>query len=258
MRNKVVIYEDYGCASVDVLKAALTQYYESRNISVETVDAAAIIRDNALNENVLALVMPGGAATPYRQKLQVQGNKKIADYVKNGGAYLGICAGAYYACAKVEFEKDIPELGIVREDGLLRLIEATAVGTLRKELGIRPYATNQASAAAVRVVWCADGENHLAHYHGGPRFEVQDNAAEILADYGDIQGKPPAIVCKTFGQGRVVLSGVHIEDSGADLQRAIHALRIDAREAAQVADKLSAHEASRQMLFNKVMRSLER
>ncbi len=27
-----------------------------------------------------------------------------ADYVEGGGAYLGLCAGAYYACARVEFE----------------------------------------------------------------------------------------------------------------------------------------------------------
>ena len=27
-----------------------------------------------------------------------------AEYVEGGGAYLGLCAGAYYACARVEFE----------------------------------------------------------------------------------------------------------------------------------------------------------
>jgi hypothetical protein len=28
----------------------------------------------------------------------------LAGYVERGGAYLGLCAGAYYACARVEFE----------------------------------------------------------------------------------------------------------------------------------------------------------
>lgn len=258
MRNRILIYEDYGCACLNVLEAALREYYGKRGIEVGVVDAASIIRDNALNKNVLAFVMPGGAATPYRQKLKVQGNQKIADYVSNGGAYLGICAGAYYACSRVEFEKGIPELEIVREEGLLGLVDATAVGTLGKDLGIRPYAGSQASAAAVELVWQNDGERHVAHYHGGPRFELRDPQALILAEYAALGGKPPAIVSKKFGRGRVVLSGVHIEDDGLGLQKAIHALRIDVREASAVAAQLMQNEENRYSLFDKVMRSLER
>lgn len=28
----------------------------------------------------------------------------FADYVERGGAYMGICAGAYYGCSEVQFE----------------------------------------------------------------------------------------------------------------------------------------------------------
>ena len=77
--------------------------------------------------------MPGGADVPYCQALDGHGNKLIrgmqliqcqysrsrfekqltqgknwavvsADFVEAGGAYLGLCAGAYYACARIEFE----------------------------------------------------------------------------------------------------------------------------------------------------------
>ena len=30
------------------------------------------------------------------------------DYVKSGGSYLGLCAGAYYGCARVVFEPGTP------------------------------------------------------------------------------------------------------------------------------------------------------
>lgn len=258
MRNKVLVYEDYGCASTGSLKKALNGYYAPRGITVETTDAAAIIRQDALNDDVLAFVMPGGAATPYRQKLDVLGNRKIASYVSAGGAYLGICAGAYYACSRVEFETDVPEIAIIRENGLLNLFSAAAVGTLRKELSLRPYAVNEASSAAVELLWRADGEKHTVRYHGGPRFEITDPGAEVLAVYKDIEGMPPAVVGKSFGRGRVVLSGVHMEDMGADLKKAIHALRIDAAEAFAVADGLERKEASRLALFNKIMKALER
>lgn len=257
MRDRVLVYEDYGCASTDGLKRALDGYYAPRGIRVETTDAAAVV-GGALDDGVLAFVMPGGAATPYRRKLGLLGNGRIASYVRDGGAYLGICAGAYYACSKVEFETDVPEICIVRDDGLLNLLAATAVGTLRKELRIRPYAVNEASSAAVELLWRADGEEHTVRYHGGPRFELHDPAAEVLAVYKDVEGMPPAVVGKSFGRGRAVLSGVHMEDRGEDLKKAIHALRIDAAEAVRVADRLERREASRQALFAKVMRALER
>lgn len=257
-RNRVLIYEDYGCASINILKTALEQYYRGSGIGVDVADASAIIRDRVLNDEVLAFVMPGGAATPYRQKLQVQGNDAIAEYIAAGGAYLGICAGAYYACSHVEFEKDIPELKIVRDDGLLGLVDATAVGTMYKELGIRPYAANQASAAAVNLHWYRDDERHIAYYHGGPKFELHEPDIEVLATYGDLAGEPPAIVRKQYGDGCLVLSGVHIEDSGADLLKTIHALRIDVKEARSVAENLLKNESHRSALFHKVMSALTR
>ena len=29
---------------------------------------------------------------------------RLPGYVEGGGAYLGLCAGAYYACRRIEFE----------------------------------------------------------------------------------------------------------------------------------------------------------
>ncbi|EFJ50700.1 hypothetical protein VOLCADRAFT_88490 [Volvox carteri f. nagariensis] len=48
--------------------------------------------------------MPGGADLPYCKHLNGHGNRLLRDYVAGGGSYLGICAGAYYACRRVEFE----------------------------------------------------------------------------------------------------------------------------------------------------------
>ena len=80
----------------------------------------------------LMLVMPGGADLPYCRQLNGPGNELIrgaqpccwlnmpsdvgkqsqilthstmsAAYVEDGGSYLGLCAGAYYACSYVEFD----------------------------------------------------------------------------------------------------------------------------------------------------------
>jgi hypothetical protein len=42
--------------------------------------------------------------TGRRRPLAPRGLNARPDFVHSGGAYLGLCAGAYYACARVEFE----------------------------------------------------------------------------------------------------------------------------------------------------------
>jgi glutamine amidotransferase-like uncharacterized protein len=57
--------------------------------------------------------MPGGRDLPYVKKLQGKGNRNIFDFVRNGGSYLGICAGAYYGCSLVQFAQGDPLLEVV-------------------------------------------------------------------------------------------------------------------------------------------------
>jgi len=252
MRNKVLIYRDYGCSDVSMLEQGLRDYFVPRGCTVGFTDAQEIIRENVLDDKVLAFFMPGGAGTPFRRKLEVCGNEKIRAYVRDGGMYYGICAGAYYACEQVVFEKDIPELAIVGSCGL-NLVNGRAVGTLYKELGILPYAKNAASAAVVNLIWNSDGETHAVHYHGGPYFDLDAAAGyEVLAVYG-IAGNPPAVVKCPYGRGTVILSGVHYEDKGEVLLKAVHHQRLDKFEAEKVYARLAEQENTRQALFRKIM-----
>lgn len=251
MRSKVLIYEDYGCADVSALAEGLREYFEPRGCSVDFTDAAGIIKYNELNDDVLAFFIPGGAGTPYRRKLEVQGNEKIREYVKNGGIYYGICAGAYYACRRTIFEKDIPELRIISECGL-NLVEGQAIGTLYKELNILPYAKNAASSAVVNLRW-NDDEKYVSHYHGGPYFELDDETEnEILARY-DFADNKPAIISRSYGKGKVILSGIHFEDKGEALLKTVHRQRLDTANAEKIYAKLASAETLRQNLFNRIM-----
>ena len=44
------------------------------------------------------LVVPGGYATNYLDAIEDEGELAIQNFVKNGGGFVGICAGAY--CGK--------------------------------------------------------------------------------------------------------------------------------------------------------------
>lgn len=76
MRDKILIYRDYGCSDLNALEYGLKEYFEPRGGTVDFTDAAGIIKEGSLNESVLAFFMPGGAGTPFRRKLEVLGNEK--------------------------------------------------------------------------------------------------------------------------------------------------------------------------------------
>lgn len=76
--------------------------------SITPISAAGII-DEDWEKNCVLIVFPGGAANPYHRKLSElcgnSGNARIKEFVRNGGNYLGFCAGAYYGCHSIEFDK---------------------------------------------------------------------------------------------------------------------------------------------------------
>lgn len=251
MRSKILIYEDYGCSDVSSLLNRLKEYFEPRGYQVDLTDAGRILKESALNEDVFAFFMPGGAGTPYRQKLQAQGNALIRRYVEQGGIYYGICAGAYYACEHTIFEKDIPELRVIEAYGL-DLIRGNAIGTLYKELNLKPFNNTIYSSAVVDIVW-RDGKRYRALYHGGPYFDVPEmQDVEILAYY-DAPVQRPAIIKRNMGQGKVIISGVHYENTGRDLFKVIQTQRYKDSQSVAIAQQLSFSEEKRRALFDRVM-----
>ena len=73
MKRKILIYRDYGCADVNNLYRTLKENFDRQTVAVEMTDAAEILKRNALNSNVLAFFMPGGAGYSVPNKTRVSG-----------------------------------------------------------------------------------------------------------------------------------------------------------------------------------------
>ena len=208
MKRRICIYADEGAGqnSLDNTRAYFNGP-QTRTVLAEDIFAGVL-------DNADMLIMPGGRDKPYHQKLDGAGNAAIHDFVKEGGTYLGICAGAYYGCANIEFQKGTPdEILAPRKIGLLK---ATAYGCLR-EISV-PFDNTPASAEITTLE--AGGKIMPAFYWGGPAFRWNESEQEITihARYNDVQGAPPAIISRACGKGRVILSGVHFEASPALLR----------------------------------------
>lgn len=170
---------------------------------IKTVDDR-ILSDHPWEHQCAALVMPGGRDLPYLSRLEGRACGRISAWVgEAGGRYLGICAGAYFGSAMVDFE---PGTGMaVTGERPLRFFPVKACGTLYP--GTYVY-DSEAGAKAIPVSFTSLS-SFYAYYNGGCWFEsLQDGSFSILGTYPDGRA---AIIGGAYGKGKVVLSGVHPE-----------------------------------------------
>lgn len=192
----------------------------SPKYSIAPVSGDALVKE-PWTASCALLVIPGGADLGYCKTLNGEGNRKIAQYVRRGGAFFGFCAGGYYGCGRVEFAVGDPKLEVVgsRE---LKFFPGTCRG------GAFPgfeYASERGARAPLIKVekgaldHIAPEEFH-SYYNGGGVFidadKYKDNGVEVLARYTEqlnVDGAEgaAAVVYVKFGEGRVVLTSPHPE-----------------------------------------------
>jgi len=177
---------------------ALESYFKSRNISYSLVNST-VIKSGGLREyNVL--VVPGGWAYSYYLDLGVSGGDAIREFVEDGGGYIGICAGGYYAAKTILWEAGIYHYS-------LKIIDAVAEGP-KKGYPWPTYAYLQINMTGLGLEYGLN-KTYTAVYYGGPEFEYLGRNVSVLAVYGD--DGAPAIVLGEYGKGRVAAIGVHLE-----------------------------------------------
>lgn len=242
-KSVVYIYKDQGVSeeSYEHTLATFEKYLRTL-YAIQAIDAQSI-REGSWKNNAALLIVPGGADLPYVQKLKGPGNEQIQDYVRQGGSFLGICAGSYYASAYVEFDKNGP-LEVLGEREL-QFFEGKAVGPI---LAPYDYRTNSGSRAAQLFTVFKEVPQTEVYYNGGGFFESPERFSNtrVLATYDNGLA---AMVSIHYGKGRVVLSGVHFEyDPGALNEGDVYIQKI--------LTDLKNNDASRVALMKKLLENL--
>ncbi len=149
---------------------------------------------------------PGGFSAEYRA--YGPDPEKVREFVREGGIFVGSCAGAYYASSVTVWN------GVAREQPLA-LFFGRAVGPVS---ALGPWGTTTPVIAGEDLSrWV--GEPPEMYYMDGPELVPDDPGdAQVLAVY-EATGRP-AIVAADYGEGRVLLVGPHPElgfddDSGS-------------------------------------------
>lgn len=180
---------------------------------------------NDIREGILSnydvLIVPGGSASVQANTLEDKGLITIRDFVRQGGGYVGFCAGAYLAMGYSRDKLDMIAADLVDGEHWAR-----GKGIARVELSERG-----------REI-LGDINTVDLYYENGPILSLDTNSwlpqLTVLGTYKteirDLQeAEPvmhgsPAIVASTYGVGRVMCFSPHPEltcDMGDLIMRAI-------------------------------------
>ncbi len=211
----IALYQDY-VHNNGVLRRALARYFGAEHII--DADANDII-GGILTSEVRAFFMPGGASRYVADKLNGAGNATIRTYVEQGGTYVGICAGAYYACRRTEWLAG--HANAISVDNELDFFAGVARGPIPEFMHEFSHIDNH---AAITMLHTQTNETIKTLYNSGPLFVADDNAScVVVARYADLPNQPAAIITGTVGQGRYMLCSPHLEFD----DQSLHLLQFD-------------------------------
>jgi glutamine amidotransferase-like uncharacterized protein len=166
------------------------------------------IREGKLSE-FQVLIMPGGSASRQAEMLEDSGRAAIRSFVKEGGSYVGICAGSYLASTNYAWS-----LRLINARVWDRAHWARGTGTASLRLTRLGQASFAVSEPVVEVYY---GQGPLllpANDPELPRYEVLASYhSEVVqggAPVGVMQGTH-AIIRGTYGRGRVICFSPHPE-----------------------------------------------
>jgi glutamine amidotransferase-like uncharacterized protein len=177
---KALVYNGVGACHDDCAKAS---YDSAKAAGFDPVYVGDNDTDPRIFDGATVWLQPGGYASTAMQNMAPALKENIKNFVKNGGGYVGFCAGAF--------------------------VTTNYVGTTNvKGLGIMPGST-KLYGKGVRILktkW--QGSQRYIYWEGGPYFRNMPSTVEQTASYPN--GANGA-VRSTFGKGRIWVTGLHPE-----------------------------------------------
>lgn len=156
------------------------------------------------------LVFPGGTGSGQSKGIGETGVKNVREFVRNGGGYVGICAGAYLACSNFSWSLGILNAGTVstkwRRGQAMLDLETTsdAAPVLGEVKGLFKVRYNN---GPILKPWT---RTDLPAYTTLSVFRTE--VAKYDSPEG-VQVNSPAQAIATFGKGRVFVSSPHPENT---------------------------------------------
>lgn len=202
---KVAVYADRGPGGIGA-----AEWYrivnDSPDMTLKLIDGAGVRAGGLAGQDLF--IMPGGSSSNEYSSLGLDGIARMKDFIRNGGGYIGTCAGC---CLLMDGPKRA------------RLMPWNTLGSER-DLFYPQVKINEAGAKALGL----EAGNHKLRYHGGPFMRATTNVIEGASFelWGTVDSEctyrgrvsqakrmhgAAAILGGTYGKGRVFVTSMHPE-----------------------------------------------
>lgn len=213
-------------ASLFTLKDIFSVEVAAEALDITPIDHHEIrSRTSQWQDSTDMLVFSGGGVTGFKEALQEDGLNAIKAYVSEGGHYLGMCAGAYFGAAQIDFTGHDwqSKTSYKKQSNGLSFFDGIAKGSVD---AIAPlYDGTSATCRAIDVTLSVNTSDRRASktartasvfYGGGPEFLLSDDAplteAQIISRYIlDDGGRIPAGISCPVGKGHALLLSWHAD-----------------------------------------------
>jgi type 1 glutamine amidotransferase len=183
---------------------------------IQTIPQATVTRISAEQWAAVDLqpydvvIFSGGSGSAEAESINEAGRKNVREYVRGGGGYVGVCAGAYLACSNFKW-------------GLGILNASTVSSKWQRGQGFMDLAVTDEGRKLLGDVT----GTFKVRYHNGPIIKPGDRNdlppytpvavfRSEIAEYGAPTGvmvNSPSQAIGTFGKGRVFISSPHPENT---------------------------------------------
>lgn len=210
--KKIYLYQDYVFNN-DVVRNRLIDVFG--HTSVVAIDSETL-QQNLKQTPPDLFVMPGGADLYLCEKLTQDTITALKEYVSNGGSYLGICSGAYFASSSIKWAENHPDYEIIDKRPLC-FHKGKATGP------ISTYCKDKNSPLFDSVCTLSNEAGHTFKclYRSGPVFE-EGHGEKVLYRYHDVEDSSAAIIQLNVGRGKVILMSPHLEFRSSDWEKIIY------------------------------------
>jgi len=212
----IFLYEGRG--SWDPGKKNLKAFFKAEKLSFLSKNHTDLVLGDLEEKNPDLLVMPGGESWVYLEDLGEEGAQNIRNFVRKGGSYLGICAGAFYATSHREGGAATGPYGIGLLEGVA--VDPTALEWPGFIEGVMSFVWNlhhsltQGYSSQVKML-----------LYGGPSFEftpqeVEKKKIEVIQRF-EVNGQPSMIRFQ-YEKGKVFLAAPHFEVLEEEGEKPLH------------------------------------
>lgn len=200
---RVAVYDDDGVHAGPGLDRLLNAGGDMAVYRVGSVDL-----DAGVLKQFHVLVVPGGTGSTQSHGLGATGKDAIREFVKSGGGYVGMCAGAYLATNYFKWSLGILNADVIDHDRGRDTVKLDITPMGREILG------QQTSPVDVKYhngPILGPGDLHGARYEVLAIFRSEVVNSESPRPPKAKMDGTPAIVCGQYVKGRIIITSPHPE-----------------------------------------------